>query len=315
MVQDRLLTYAQQKVHPSVRTWLSAEVIEKNLQSELEGDLERFSSDALATEFQHHCPVAGAAAEAYKNRLLNVGGLELLVGIRFLGLDMNEPFVDVMYHAALTPEQLSAVQDAIRLEFAVFKPKRTRFYVSSHQPPFTGDGDKRLIAAPLGVMLAQPKPGTFGRVELRQATSLAFYPDYAATYHELHAEYPGLRAVARLEGEDDLQGYLDERHLFEIFVDGAWAGVTAVFEDVNTGLSGLCMAEIVLTGAFRGQGLGRAVQFQLAAQLAEQGAGRDELLFGTIGAVNVAAQRTALGAGRVDLGGHVWASHEKPQSR
>ncbi len=315
MIRDRLLTYAQHKVHPQVRTWLDAEVIEKNLQSELEGDLERFSSDALATEFQHHCPVAGAAAEDYKNRLLTVGGLELLVGIRFLGLDMNEPFVDVMYHAALTPEQLSAVQDATELEFAVFKPKRTRFYVSSHQPPLTGDGDKRLIAAPLGVMLAQPKPGTFGRVELRQATSLAFYPDYAATYHDLHTEYPELRAVARLESEDDLQGYLGEGHLFEIFVDGAWAGVTAVFEDVNTGLSGFCMAEIVLTGAFRGQGLGRAVQLQLAAQLAEQGAGRDELLFGTIGAVNVAAQRTALGAGRVDLGGHVWASYERPQSR
>ena len=308
MIQERLLTYARQKVHPLVRTWLGAQTIETNLQSELEGDLERLHSDALAAEFAHHCPVAGAAAETYKNRLLTVGELELLVGIRFLGLDMNQPFVDVMYQSreTLTPGQLSTVQKAVRKAFAVFRPKRTRFYLSSHLPQMGADGDKRLIAAPLGVMLAQPRPATFDRVELRRAASLAFYPDYAAVYNELHADYPELRAVARLESEDDMQGYLEAGLLFEVFVDGVWAGVTAVYRDVNIGLSGFCVAEIVLAKAFRRRGLGHVVQFQLAAQLVKQGARPNDLLFGTVGAVNVAARGAALRAGRVDLGGHVW---------
>lgn len=177
---DQLLTYAQHKVHPLLRTWLSAGTIEKNLRQELEDDLERFRSDALAAEFQHYCPVAGTQAEDYKNRLLKVGGLELLTGVRFLGLDLAQPFVEVMYgsEAALTLEQLSATQDAIHQEFAVFQPKRVRFYVPSQLPRFSEDGDKRLIAAPLAVMLAQPGPVTSGRVSLKRATSLTFYPDY-----------------------------------------------------------------------------------------------------------------------------------------
>lgn len=305
---DRLLAYAQHKVHPLVRTWLSAETVEANLRGELEEDLERLQSDTLAAEFAHYCPVAGANLEDYKNRLLKVGGLELLTGIRFLGGDMTQPFVDVMYasEAVLTPEHLSAVQDAIRQEFAVFQPVRTRFYVSSHGPHLEGEGDKRLLAAPLGVMLAQPEPDTFDRVQLQRATTLAFYPRYADLYRQLLADHPELRAVVRTESEEDMQAYLEAGRLFEVLIDGAWAGVTAVFADVNAGLSGFCVAEIVLDGAFRGQGLGSAVQLQLASQLVGGGAGREDLLFGTIGALNTPARRTALRAGRVDLGGHVW---------
>lgn len=305
---DRLLAYAQHKVHPLVRTWLSAETVEANLRGELEEDLERSRSDALAAEFAHYCPVAGARAEDYKNRLLNVGGLELLTGIRFLGGDMAQPFVDVMYQseAVLTSEHLGAVQDAIRQEFAVFQPVRTRFYVPSQLPSFSENGDKRLIAAPLGMMLAQPEPSGLERVSLARATTLAFYSRYAGLYRQLQADHPELRTVVRTESEEDMQAYLEAGHLLEVFVDGAWAGVTAVFADVNAGLSGFCVAEIVLGGAFRGQGLGGSVQLQLASQLVEGGARGDELLFGTIGALNTPARRTALRAGRVDLGGHVW---------
>lgn len=310
MVHDRLLTYAEHKVHPQARTWLGAETITANLRRELEGDLERLHSDALAAEFRHYCPVEGASADDYKNRLLSVGGLELLTGIRFLGLDMDQPFVDVVYQseAVLTPEQLSATQDAIRREFAVFRPKRTRFYVPSGLPRFSADGDKRLIAAPLRMMLAQPAPETLDRVQVRGATSLTFYSEYAAIYGELYAERPELRAVARAESEADMQGYLKSGLLLEVFVEEAWAGVSAVYEDVNTGLSGLCVGEIVLAKAFRGQGLGSAVQRRLASQLLHQGTEPTTLLFGTIGEVNVRARRAAARAGRVDLGGQVWVS-------
>lgn len=305
---DRLLAYAQHKIHPLVRTWLSAETIEENLLEELNEDLERLTSDALAAEFRHYCPVAGASPDDYKNRLLRVGGLELLTGIRFLGGDLSQPFVDVMYgsEAVLTSEQLSDIQDAIRQEFKVFRPKRTRFYIPSQLPRFSADGDKRLIAAPLGVMLTQPAPDTLERVSLEPATSLTFYSDYAAIYRQLHAEYPELQAVTRAESQADMQAYLEDGQLFEVFVNGTWAGVTAVFRNTNTGLSGFCVAEIVLSKTYRAQGLGSAVQRRLAAQLLSRGAEPTEILFGTIGDVNIPAQRTALRAGRVDLGRHVW---------
>ena len=316
VMRDRFLAYAQNEVHPLVREWLSAETIRANLLEELDADLERLKSDALAAEFQHHCPVAGASADEYKNRVVEVDGLTLLTGIRFLGLDLQKPFVDIIYssmyssEAALSPEQLSAVKDAIRKAFSVFGPRRFRFYSPSNQPRFAKGGDKRLLAAPLGVMLAQPEAETLRRVTLKRATSLAFYGDYAAMYEELLAEHPELQEVVRLEPEADMQTYLGEGYVFEIFVDGHPAGLTAVLEDVQTGLSGLCVMEIVLAKAFRAQGFGSTVQRRLAAALVAAGVAQDVLLFGTIGENNLPVRRAAARAGRVDLGGRVWVTLE-----
>lgn len=311
-VSARLLGYAQHNVHPQVRVWSDAATITANLQDELKGDLERLESDALAALFRHHCRVEGAPQDDYKNRLLEVGGLEGLTGIRFRGLDMAQPFIDVVYRSepVLNVAQLEGIKDALRREYAVFKPKRLRFYGASHLPQLPGEGDKRLVAAPLRVVLGQPAPSARidppARVDLRGATSLTFYPEYAAIYARLHAEKPELIPVARAGTEEDLQGYLEEGNLFEILVDGAWAGVCAVFSDAKAGVHGFCFGEIILAPAFRGQGLGSAVQSELAKRLITRGEDPGAILFGTIGAVNHSALGAAARAGRLDLGGHVW---------
>jgi GNAT superfamily N-acetyltransferase len=280
------------------------------LEEVLRGDLERLSSDALATQFEHHCPVAGAHPDDYKNRLLHVGGLELLTGIRFLNLDMSQPYVDVIYASepTLSPEEIEKVKDALRTEYGVFHPLRLRVYRSSHKPPLPGDGDKRLIAAPLRVVAAHDVGPEVAddALSLRPAASLEFYPRYTAIYDRLHTEQPELIPVTHAESEEDMQGYLETGNLYEIFVDGTWAGVCAVFEDARAGIHGFCFGEIVLDPTFRGKGLGSLVQQRLAAQLIARGENESSLLFGTIGAVNHPARRAAARAGRLDLGGHVW---------
>lgn len=289
-----------------MREWAHEHSITSALQEELQGDLERLSSNTLAALFEHHCPVAGAHPDDYKNRLLHVGGLELLTGIRFRGLDMAQPFVDVLYQSEvlLTPEQLVAIRDALRRAYAVFTPKRLRVYQSSQYPPLPGDGDTRLVAAPLRV-IAQEAPAS-PRLVLRPSRTLEFYPKYAEIYARLHAERPELIPVARAESKEDLESYLEAGNLFDMLVDGAWAGTCAVFADVASGVRGFCFGEIVLDPAYRGQSLGSVAQGNLARLLIERGDAADTFLFGTIGAVNHGALRAASKAGRLDLGGLVW---------
>jgi hypothetical protein len=148
---DRLLSYAQHKVHPLVQTWLDAETVKTNLRAELEGDLERLQSDALAAEFQHYCPVLGAGADDYKNRLFSVEGLELLTGIRFLGGDLTQPFVDVICSSepTLTPE-LDHISDAVQREFAVFQPNEPGFIFPRTGPNPRGTATNGLSRRPWG---------------------------------------------------------------------------------------------------------------------------------------------------------------------
>ena len=111
--------------------------------------------------------------------------------------------------------------------------------------------------------------------------------------------------VARTETLEDVTYYLEHDKVFEIFVDGAWAGITITARGQEQGLKGWLMIEIALKFGWHGQGLGVAVQRQLASKLEDSG---NDTLFGTIGAVNVPMQKTAAKVGRVDLGGQYWVN-------
>lgn len=69
----------------------------RHLRGALAEDARGAFADALANEFAAHCPVGGAAAADYRNRWLDLPGAGPgLVGIRFKGGDLAEPFVDVV---------------------------------------------------------------------------------------------------------------------------------------------------------------------------------------------------------------------------
>jgi GNAT superfamily N-acetyltransferase len=141
---------------------------------------------------------------------------------------------------------------------------------------------------------------------LRLSQNLDFYPRYAAMYQTLYTERPWMPDISRQESLEDMQEYLDKGWLYEVFVDDAWAGVTAASSGCEVGAKGYYMIEIALDTPFRGQGLGVVLQRKLAKLLAEKSSDTSNALFGTIGAVNVPMQKTAVRVGRVDVGGHYW---------
>jgi GNAT superfamily N-acetyltransferase len=140
-------------------------------------------------------------------------------------------------------------------------------------------------------------------VALARTTVDAIYERYAATYAELHAARPELVAAARQEPREDLEDYAAEGGLFSILVDERWAGLAAVFRANEYGLRGYCVGELVLTAEARGRGFARSIQQRLAHALDDRG---DDVLFGHIHPINVAAQRSARAAGRHDVGGMLW---------
>ncbi|QDP96811.1 hypothetical protein FOE78_13635 [Microlunatus elymi] len=68
------------------------------------------------------------------------------------------------------------------------------------------------------------------------------------------------------------------------------------------GLRGPVVQELVLDQRFRGHGYGRQLSLLLARALPLDD---DQLLIGTIHSDNVTALQSALGAGRVDVGGEI----------
>jgi L-amino acid N-acyltransferase YncA len=304
------LVWAVDQVHPQLKVWYSQAQLESNLTAQLERDLDWLEN--LGEGFERNMPVAGATPAMYNHRVLEVAGMQVMLGIRFRGGDISIPFVDLVRssHEITTPAQVEAICDLVRQEFAIFKPLMVRFYQPAHlefQIDVPGSsGDKRVLAAPLTTMLEHSKPDGLERVILRRAETLEFYEQYAETYASIYQERPWLPTESTPESLEDMREYLETGHVFEVLVDGQWAGITgADHRSDEFALRGFVVLEMLLAKFARGQGLGAAVQYRLAEAL-QTSAAPEDVLYGTIGSNNPPMLKTAARVGRVDLGGWIW---------
>jgi GNAT superfamily N-acetyltransferase len=304
------LAWAVDQVHPQLKVWYSLSQLESNLSDQLERDLDWLEN--LGEGFERNMPVAGAIPSMYNHRVHEVAGMQVMLGIRFRGGDIAIPFVDLVRsnQTITSAAQVEAICDLVRREFAIFKPLMVRFYQPAHlefQFDLPGSsGDKRVLAAPLTTMLEHPKPDGLERVSLRRAETLEFYPRYAETYAAIYQERPWLPHEAEPESLGDMQEYLETGHVFEVFADGQWAGITgAEHRSDEFALRGFVVLEMLLAKFARGQGLGAAVQYRLAEALQPSSQPID-VLYGTIGSNNPPMLKTAARVGRVDLGGWIW---------
>jgi GNAT superfamily N-acetyltransferase len=303
------LELAVAQSHPLLKTWYNPAQLEDNLRENVERDLDWLQS--LGEKFSEQIPVTGATPAMYNHRILEIAGMQVMLGIRFKAMNPDFPFVDVVRSTQpiVDGAQVKAIKNAIRQEFVLFKPKAARFCQPSHleyQFP-NGSGDKRFLAAPLTLMLERPEPASVSRLTLKRCQNLDFYPRYAAIYDELYLERPWLPEVARVEPLEDMEANLEQGTTFEVFLDGDWAGVISLDRSREHGLSGWYTNEIVLEKHARGRGVGAILQRVIAQTLLEHPqTTASDLLWGTIGAINMPMLKTATRAGRLDVGGWYW---------
>ena len=200
----------------------------------------------------------------------------------------------------LGPADTPSLRSMARAEFAGFSPGYVRVWAKDPAGTWPGTkSDNRNLAGRLGNLRRRPLPEG---LSAEPASDLRFYDRYVRIHYDHVERQPSHAVHSRIETEDDLNRLLAARTLFEVRVDGDWAGVIAAEPDARCGLRGFTVVELLLDDAYRGQGLGRHLSVLLASSLP----GPDEqFLLGPIHVDNVASYRSAIGAGRVDIGGEV----------
>ena len=264
--------------------------------------------DAGAQRVAEIMHVLARPAASYKGRLLELGGVRCLAHIDFPDPSGGFPFVKIRC-ASAPPGAIGEwrpLTEGMARAFAEFRPCAVYFFHPAHLPMRAPAARVRmhLLAAPADSMAARPDAPGLDRVELRRAAGLAFYPDYEAAYAQMLEERPHLSGVIEAESRETLGECLEQGFLFEVLVDGAWSGLIAARRDLVAGVRGLQVVEIVLTRAARGQGLGLAVHQRFARAVAAIDPAT--VLLGTISAKNAPSLRTALRAGRLEIGAWHW---------
>jgi len=290
-------------LHPAVHAWVPRPDRLGALQEELRWEVDVAGRDLeWARDFAVHQPASGAPAEMFLNRWLPAGDdLTVLAGPRYEGRRPDRPFVEVTaVNRLLTATDLPALRRLARDDFAVFRPLDIRVWTAD--PPRTWPGTRaemRLVAAPLGQL--RSRDGT-DAVTVRPAADLSWYDRYVAVHDQHVAADPAHADRSRVETAADLDQLRAAGTLFEVLLDGNWAGVLAAEPVVAHGLRGATVIVLLLAHEVRGRGLGKYLSVLLARNLSLPD---DQVLSGTIHINNLTARRSALAAGRIDVGGRV----------
>ncbi|GGL83845.1 hypothetical protein GCM10010840_22040 [Deinococcus aerolatus] len=285
--------------HPPTLKWCSEPDRLANLAVEHTFDLRLATDLELAGQRAKFINV-GLPAEAYLNRWVTVApGLEAMFSIRFKGLDVGQPFVDISATSRpVVASDFPALIGAAVLDYGDFHPPRIRVWSAAET--FTGlKPDLRVLAAPLAELGGG---GLAPELSLIQTTDLSHYADAQAAYAAVDAAHPEHPGQARLLSEEDLQDTIDAGTMFDVIWRGAWSGYVGTLPETQVGLPAQVVREMLLAPHARGYGLGAYLSTLLARYLPADG----RVLSGTIHGENRGAQTAARQAGRQDVGGWWW---------
>lgn len=294
------------QMHPQVRDWRGSQ-LDTDIRAAMKDLVSLVSDDGEARRFADIMEVTGMSPDHFKVRLIEVDGHRFLAQIDFTDETGASPFVSV-FRGSSPPGTIAetSVLERLAASFAGFAPRTIRFFHPAHASlrlPRTRI-DQHFLAAPAREMADRRPAAGLSRVKLSSATSLAFYADYVEAYEQMYSLRPHLRNEVRIESQDSLGDCLAEGLLFEISVDGVWAGIVAARRETLACLDATYMIEILLDRTARGQGLGPAVHQRLAIHVAATDP--SAVISGTIAPVNVPSLKTALRAGRIEIGAWHW---------
>ena len=305
-LERELADCALAQVHPMVRIWLG-KAFEADLHLITAQQVALLTDDAVAGGYAEAMKVLALPPTAFRARIVEIDGTRVLARIDFPDTTGTNSFVEI-FRATTPPGSITDATVFHRLAeaFAEFAPRRIQFYHPSHllmAAPGASVDQHFLAGLAREMATRSPAPG-LERIELTRATNLSCYPRYKAAYRQMHDERPALLGSVRIEDEESLAACLADGLLFEIVVDGVWAGIVAARDRVFGGVRGVYMIEIVLDASHRGQSLGPAVHQRLAAIVSTSKPAA--VITGTIARANTPSLKTANRAGRVEIGAWYW---------
>jgi GNAT superfamily N-acetyltransferase len=299
---DVLVEAADAGLHPWVHAHVAEPVRREALAEELGFTLHTAAQDlAWAASFAEVAPPVGEPVTSYLDRWLPLGDAHVMVGPRYLGRDPDLPFVMVTASdRPLVPTDASGLAALAREHFAPFSPGFVMLTTADPLGAWPGTRpEQRQVVGRLGDLRRRETPAELSAAP-RQDTEV--YERYRALFDLDVERDPAHARHTRAEERADLQDLADRGFLYDVLVDDAWAGLLAAEPDARRGVRGATVVELVLDHPHRGRGYGRHLSTLLARAVPLPD---DQCLLGTIHADNVTSYRSALAAGRVDVGGEI----------
>ena len=229
-LEDEFLAYALAQTHPYARE-CAGERLRSNLAEVIRRDVDWVTSAEFAQWHGGGREAFVVPPAAFNNRVIGIGPLRLIAGIRFRDRDGDRPFVSVERSNVPIGTLASATElaEAMNGAFRAFEPRALSFHHPSHLPLRIEGArpDFHVLIASAQAMVARADPAGLDRVTLSPCVDIDFYDRYLALYEDIYAERPWARAEIHIEDRESLADCREQGLLLHAQVDGVWSGIVA----------------------------------------------------------------------------------------
>ncbi|MGJ8528964.1 hypothetical protein [Maritalea sp.] len=235
------------------------------------------------------------ASSAYNHRHITTKHGELLGGIRFYGLDVERPFVEIIAHSF---DDFERLRSTVQAEWAIFAPQFLRLVVAKDQLPTP---DAVLDLSIHGARYQDMKVGENPVELVHEEDAKAIYEVVRTRYAALELENREMARNISVAERSELQSCAAQDGLFSARLIGedVTIGVIAVRQAGIDWIEGDEVVEEVT--AIGSGGNGYAVHMQQALAELRSVNQPNRLLIGTIERHNHSSRKSATRAGRPEI--------------
>lgn len=308
----------------------------------LTDDLERLESDDLASRYADYiCQNGGTVSDTqhYKTRILTLPELgEAICGIRFRGMQVDKPFVNVAITTkSLTMAGMAKSVAVLKESFDDFSPQNVRFYIDISEDGINHANsnysiesvipyfDKLGMIAKWDVVVLSNQFSNLSQLAVSEpikqsyrleiANNLDFHKDYVKALEDIFAKQPQFKNHTRCETREDVQWVMDNGGFNFVLttIDGKgnsqFAGLMIIAKDKQAGIDGYCIMDKLIVNPLHGQGLGKQFESWVIQRLLQnQLVSPDGILFGEIDFDNKGSLHSAYANGRIEIGRYLWVA-------
>lgn len=261
--------------------------------------------DDVAFSAQFPFKQTGLPQRFFQQKIITFAGSDFLTGPRYLGGDVNQPFIDLV--ASSSP----LTRQAAREIFKVWQPLGAQTLRVLRRPGLVSGGTVDQLF--YGGTLLTPKPNP--SLEISRADMSHFdwcLQAIEQAYAETYLRMPQLRGQVFPTDHQELEVSIRQGEVFMLSVDQERAGLIICHVGNRAFIHGNWITDEIVVPKFRGRQLASEVQRQLFAFL--PGSHDTPLLWGNIFSGNVPSMRTAQRAGRGPLMEYAFLREEDIQS-
>jgi len=298
--------YLAQFIPDKYRELISENELEKCIENEYNFINKRLENLKRAEKLKEICGVEGAEIADYRVRILEFETFYVIVSIRFMGLDVTKPFLEIEFYntdVITFASHLHKIKSKVIEEFCVFQCTEVSILISNQFldlfKTFQLKLDKAVFSIPLLDVYKKTPPKIDLKLEKVDDFSEKDYQIYLLEYKQFCESNPHLEGV-HAEPLNTIREKAKSDYVFKIFQNNEWAGLCIYAKMSEYFLYGYLVWDKIIFEKFRGQNLSSYAQEMAFQNYIPK---LDGFIFGYINIENFASIHSAQKTGRENLFG------------